>query len=106
MAKAGLQARDIAAIGITNQRETTLIWDRNTGQPIHNAIVWQCRRTSDRCDRLRETGLHERIQATTGLILDAYFAGTKIGWLLDTVEGARVRADKGELASGTVDTFL
>ncbi len=104
--RADLHARDLTAIGITNQRETTILWDRQTGQPIHNAIVWQCRRTAGLCDELRARGLAETIQRKTGLIVDAYFSGTKIAWLLDHVPGARARAERGELAFGTVDTFL
>jgi glycerol kinase len=106
MEKAGVSATDIAAIGITNQRETTLIWDRKTGEPIHNAIVWQDRRTADTCAALKAAGHEPMITARTGLLLDPYFSGTKIKWLLDTVDGARERAVRGELAFGTVDTFL
>lgn len=98
--------RTIAAIGITNQRETTLIWDRQTGKPIHNAIVWQDRRTAERCRELQEGGHAATVTAKTGLLLDPYFSGTKAAWLLDNVPGARVRAEKGELAFGTIDTFL
>jgi glycerol kinase len=97
---------DLAAIGITNQRETTLLWDRRTGAPIHRAIVWQCRRTAGACDELKRAGHARRILEHTGLVIDAYFAGTKIAWLLDNVSGARARAEKGELAFGTVDSFL
>ncbi|MFD1510135.1 glycerol kinase GlpK [Lacimonas salitolerans] len=104
--KAGLRAGDIAAIGITNQRETTLIWDRKTGKPIHNAIVWQDRRTAETCDSLRAAGHEAMITQTTGLLLDPYFSASKIKWLLDNVEGARARAEKGELAFGTVDSWL
>ncbi|MES2665094.1 MAG: glycerol kinase GlpK [Pseudomonadota bacterium] len=104
--KAGIDARDIAAIGITNQRETTLIWDRATGQPIHNAIVWQDRRTAARCDALKAAGHEPMITARTGLLLDPYFSGTKVAWLLDNVPGARARAGRGELAFGTVDSWL
>ncbi|WP_299816271.1 glycerol kinase GlpK [uncultured Roseibium sp.] len=96
----------VAAIGITNQRETTLIWDRSTGVPVYNAIVWQDRRTSDTCARLRSEGLEETFSAKTGLLLDPYFSGTKIAWILDNVEGVRARAERGELAFGTVDTWL
>ncbi len=106
MEKAGVSATDIAAIGITNQRETTLIWDRKTGEPIHNAIVWQDRRTADTCAALKAAGHEPMITARTGLLLDPYFSGTKIKWLLDNVDGARERAVRGELAFGTVDTFL
>ena len=106
IAKSGIDVRDIAAIGITNQRETTIVWDKNTGRPIHNAIVWQCRRTAPICDELRQRGLTEYIQKTTGLVPDAYFSGTKIKWLLDNVEGAREKAENGELLFGTVDSWL
>lgn len=106
MAKLGIGAKEIASIGITNQRETTVIWDRNTGRPIHNAIVWQCRRTSDMIEKLKEKGLEDYIKTTTGLIPDAYFSGTKIKWILDYVPGAREVARKGELLFGTVDTWL
>ena len=104
--KAGIGADSIAAIGITNQRETTLIWDRTTGEPIHRAIVWQDRRTADTCAALKSAGHEPMITARTGLLLDPYFSGTKIKWLLDHVPGARARAARGELAFGTVDTFL
>ncbi|MBI3718786.1 MAG: glycerol kinase GlpK [Sphingobacteriales bacterium] len=104
--KAGLTTADIAAIGITNQRETTVVWDRNTGQPIYNAIVWQDRRTAAFCDQVRGQGLDKMIQAKTGLVVDAYFSATKIKWILDNVEGARAKANKGELAFGTIDTWL
>ncbi len=106
LAKAGLKASDIAGIGITNQRETTVVWDRTTGRPIHNAIVWQDRRTADLCDRLRDENHEAAITAKTGLLLDPYFSGTKIAWLLDNVEGARAAADAGQLAFGTIDSFL
>ena len=106
MAKAGLSASDIAGIGITNQRETTLIWERATGRPIHNAIVWQDRRTADRCAELKARGLEPQVAALTGLVLDPYFSATKIAWILDNVPGARARAVAGELVFGTVDTFL
>jgi glycerol kinase len=106
MDKAGAAARDIAAIGITNQRETTLIWDRETGKPIHRAIVWQDRRTTPLCERLKADGMEPTFIAKTGLLLDPYFAGTKIAWLLDNVPGARARATAGKLAFGTVDCFL
>jgi len=96
----------IAAIGITNQRETTLLWERATGKPVHRAIVWQDRRTADRCAKLEAAGHGPHVRATTGLVLDPYFSGTKIGWLLDNVAGARTRAEKGELAFGTVDSYL
>lgn len=106
IAKSGISASDIAAIGITNQRETTVLWDKETGKPIYNAIVWQCRRTADIVDKLKEQGLTDYIQQTTGLIPDAYFSGTKIKWILDHVEGARERARKGEILFGTIDTWL
>ena len=106
MAKAGLTAKDIAGIGITNQRETTVIWDRATGQPIHNAIVWQDRRTADFCDRLHRAGHEPEIAAKTGLLLDPYFSASKIAWLLEHVSGARSLADAGRLAFGTIDCFL
>ncbi|MEB8387366.1 glycerol kinase GlpK [Rhodobacteraceae bacterium KMM 6894] len=104
--KAGLSAGDIAAIGITNQRETTLVWDRATGAPLHNAIVWQDRRTADTCRTLRDAGHEGMIRARTGLLLDPYFSGTKLQWILDNTPGARARADKGELLFGTVDCYL
>ena len=104
--KAGIAARDIAAIGITNQRETTVIWDRATGQPVHNAIVWQDRRTSALCQRLKAEGHEPLVTRKTGLLLDPYFSGTKIAWILDNVPGARDRAVRGELAFGTIDSFL
>jgi glycerol kinase len=104
---AGVDASRIAAIGITNQRETTLLWDRKTGRPIHNAIVWQCRRTAEACDTIKaDVARAQRIREKTGLVIDAYFSGTKIAWLLDHVPGARGRAEKGELAFGTIDTFV
>ena len=106
MHKIGAAAADIAAIGITNQRETTLVWDKATGEPIHNAIVWQCRRTSEYCDSLKAKGLVETVRAKTGLVIDAYFSGTKLRWLLENVPGARTRAEKGELLFGTVETWL
>ena len=102
----GASADEIAAVGVTNQRETTIIWDKNTGEPIYNAIVWQCRRTSEMCDRLRADGLEEYIRKTTGLRIDAYFSATKIKWILDNVPGARDRAENGDLLFGTVDTWL
>jgi glycerol kinase len=104
--KAGLVAKDIAAIGITNQRETTVVWDRATGQAIHRAIVWQDRRTADFCARLKEEGHEPAITAKTGLIIDPYFSGTKVAWILDNVPGARARAERGELLFGTVDCYL
>ncbi len=104
--EAAVKPDQIAAIGITNQRETTILWDRKTGEPIHNAIVWQCRRTAEDCDRMRREGLATLFQKKTGLVLDAYFSGTKARWLLDHVEGARALAQAGRLAFGTVDTWL
>ncbi len=104
--KAGLTIQQIAAIGITNQRETTVIWDRNSGQPIYNAIVWQDRRTADFCDKLKKDGKDDLIQQKTGLIIDAYFSATKAKWILDNVDGAREKATKGELCFGTIDTWL
>ena len=106
MAKLGIEAGEIASIGITNQRETTIIWNKNTGQPIYNAIVWQCRRTSDMIDELKEKGLEPYIRETTGLIPDAYFSATKIKWILDNVPGVRKEAEKGNLLFGTVDSWL
>ena len=106
LAKSGLKAKDIAGIGITNQRETTVIWDRKTGEPIANAIVWQDRRTSDFCHKLTRAGHAERIQEISGLVIDAYFSGSKIRWMLDHIEGARERAERGELAFGTIDSWL
>jgi glycerol kinase len=104
--KAGLNASDIAAIGITNQRETTVVWNRRTGEPLHNAIVWQDRRTEPLCAQLRAAGLQAQVQRSTGLVIDAYFSATKLRWLLDTVPGARLAAARGELAFGTIDTWL
>jgi len=104
--KAGLKADDIAAIGITNQRETTIVWDKKTGKPVYNAIVWQCRRTASLCGQLKKKGLAEIIQKKTGLVVDAYFSGTKIKWILDNVSGVRQRAEKKELLFGTVDSWL
>jgi glycerol kinase len=106
LAQAGVQPGEIAGIGITNQRETTLVWDRRTGAPIHRALVWQDRRTAAFCDELKRTGHAERIQEKTGLVVDAYFSGSKLRWLLDQVPDARARANRGELAFGTVDTWL
>jgi glycerol kinase len=103
---AGISASDIAGIGITNQRETVVVWDKSTGAPIHNAIVWQDRRTAEQCSQLRDTGVEAMITARTGLLLDPYFSSTKLKWILDNVEGARARAAKGELLFGTVDSFL
>ncbi|SEL88857.1 glycerol kinase [Sphingomonas palmae] len=106
IAESGVGAEAIAGIGITNQRETTLVWDRATGKPIHNAIVWQDRRTADTCARLKAEGAEGDVRARTGLLLDPYFSGTKLAWILDHVDGARARAEAGELAFGTVDSFL
>ena len=106
MSKIGADAKDIAAIGITNQRETTIVWDKETGEPVYNAIVWQCRRTSKYCDSLKEKGLTDVFRKKTGLVIDAYFSGTKLKWILDNVEGVRERANRGELLFGTVDTWL
>ena len=102
----GIWPNQIAAIGITNQRETTVVWDKDTGEPIYHAIVWQCRRTSEYCDSLKEKGLTDRFRQKTGLVIDAYFSGTKIKWILDNVPGARARAERGELLFGTVETWL
>ncbi len=106
MKNLNVTAADIAAIGITNQRETTIVWDKNTGEPIHHAIVWQCRRTSEYCDSLKEKGLVDKVRSKTGLVIDAYFSGTKVRWLLENVPGAREKAEKGELLFGTVETWL
>ncbi|MGH8760991.1 MAG: FGGY family carbohydrate kinase, partial [Burkholderiales bacterium] len=106
LAQAGLSAENIAAIGITNQRETTVVWERATGRPIANAIVWQDRRTAGLCEQLRVQGVEALFTGRTGLLLDPYFSGTKVRWLLDHVEGARASAEKGALAFGTVDTWL
>ncbi|MCR4762182.1 MAG: glycerol kinase GlpK [Lachnospiraceae bacterium] len=106
MAAVGASASDIAAIGITNQRETTILWDRTTGEPVYNAIVWQCRRTAPEIEKLRENGEEKEIRERTGLVPDAYFSATKIAWILDHVEGARAKAEAGDLAFGTVDTWL
>lgn len=102
----GVSPLEVAAIGITNQRETTVVWDKNTGKPVYNAIVWQCRRTASICDDLKRRGLEEYIKESTGLVVDAYFSGTKIKWILDNVEGAREKAEKGELLFGNIDTWL
>ena len=106
IANAGVSAQQIASIGITNQRETSVIWDRQTGEPIHNAIVWQDRRTADLCDKLKAQGLEPMVSSKTGLLLDPYFSATKIAWLLDNISGARDRAERGELAFGTMDSWL
>ena len=102
----GAEAEDIAAIGITNQRETTIVWDKETGEPIHHAIVWQCRRTSEYCDSLKEKGLTDKFREKTGLVIDAYFSGTKVKWILDNIPGAREKAEAGDLLFGTVETWL
>ncbi|SNX54561.1 glycerol kinase GlpK [Thermoanaerobacterium sp. RBIITD] len=104
--KTGIKPEDIAAIGITNQRETTVVWDKNTGKPVYNAIVWQCRRTAPICDELKKSGFDEKITEKTGLVVDAYFSGTKIKWILDNVEGTRDRAEKGDLLFGNIDGWL
>jgi len=106
MAKINISAEDISAIGITNQRETTVVWNKNTGVPVYNAIVWQCRRTAGTCDELKATGFDKVVRDKTGLILDAYFSGTKVKWILDNVAGAREEAEKGNLIFGTIDTWL
>ena len=106
MSKISADASDIAAIGITNQRETAIVWDKTTGEPIYHAIVWQCRRTAGYCDELKARGLTDFFRDKTGLIIDAYFSGTKIKWILDHVEGARERAEHGGLLFGTVETWL
>lgn len=106
MANINATAADIAAIGITNQRETTIVWDKESGEPVYQAIVWQCRRTSEYCDSLKEKGLTDKFREKTGLVIDAYFSGTKVKWILDNVEGARQRAERGELLFGTVETWL
>ncbi|KAB3537723.1 glycerol kinase GlpK [Alkaliphilus pronyensis] len=104
--KVGVSPQEVAAIGITNQRETTVVWDKTTGKPVYNAIVWQCRRTAGICDDLKRRGLEEYIRDNTGLVVDAYFSGTKIKWILDNVEGAREKAEKGDLLFGNIDTWL
>ena len=106
LAKTGIRSDEVAAIGITNQRETTVVWDKNTGRPVYNAIVWQCRRTTDICEQLKRNGLEQHIRDTTGLVLDAYFSATKLKWILDNVEGVREKAENGELLFGTIDTWL
>ena len=104
--KSGLSPTDIAGIGITNQRETTIVWDRDTGEPVYHAIVWQCRRTSEYCDELKARGLTDLIRQKTGLVIDAYFSATKLKWILDNVPGVRARAERGDLLFGTVETWL
>src|SRR6187431_535347 len=106
LAKAGISINQIAGIGITNQRETTVVWNRKTGKPVYNAIVWQDRRTASECDALVEVGYVDKIRSKTGLIIDAYFSATKIKWILDQVPDAREKAEAGELAFGTIDSFL
>ncbi|MFM8348655.1 MAG: FGGY family carbohydrate kinase, partial [Bacteroidota bacterium] len=106
IAQAGIKASEVAAIGITNQRETTVVWDRKTGEAIHHAIVWQDRRTAPICEQLKSAGLTDHVREATGLVIDAYFSGTKINWILDNVAGARARAERGELAFGTIDSWL
>ncbi|MCG9575003.1 glycerol kinase GlpK [Vibrio tubiashii] len=106
LAKSGISSDQLAAIGITNQRETTIVWNKETGKPVYNAIVWQCRRTAEICEQLKERGLEEYVRENTGLVLDPYFSGTKVKWILDNVEGAREDAEAGKLLFGTVDTWL
>ncbi|MEA5050695.1 MAG: glycerol kinase GlpK [Oscillospiraceae bacterium] len=106
IARSGVSVKDIAALGITNQRETVVVWEKDTGRPVYNAIVWQCRRTAPLCEELKARGLGDYIKKTTGLVVDAYFSGTKIKWILDNVEGARACAERGELLCGTVDSWL
>ena len=104
--KQGFSEKDIAALGITNQRETVVLWDKNTGLPVHQAIVWQCRRTASLCEELKKKGYEKKIREKTGLLIDAYFSATKIQWILDNVSGLRERAEKGEILAGTIDTWL
>ncbi|MFZ0506465.1 MAG: FGGY family carbohydrate kinase, partial [Chthoniobacterales bacterium] len=106
MGQAGISAKDVAAIGITNQRETAVVWDRKTSEPIHNAIVWQDRRTAGICDKMKAAGLESMVTSKSGLVIDAYFSGTKVQWMLDNVPGAREKANRGELAFGTIDSWL
>ena len=106
MERAGARPSDIAALGITNQRETTIVWERATGKPVCNAIVWQCRRTAKRCEELKSAGLYGFLRGRTGLLPDAYFSATKLEWILSNIPGARERAERGELLFGTVDTYL
>ena len=106
IAQSGISLKDVAAIGITNQRETVIVWDKNTGEPVYNAIVWQCRRTAEICEELKSRELEDYVKENTGLIIDAYFSGTKVKWILDNVKGAREKAENGELLFGTVDTWL
>ncbi|MBT8302420.1 MAG: glycerol kinase, partial [Maribacter sp.] len=104
--KEQINSADIKAIGITNQRETAMVWDKNTGEPVYNAIVWQDKRTADICEQLKKKGLVEHVKMTTGLVIDSYFSGTKVKWILDHVDGAREKAEKGDLLMGTVDSWL
>ena len=104
--KIGCTYKNIEAIGITNQRETTVVWDKDTGEPVYNAIVWQCRRTAEYCDRLSAEGYGDMIRRKTGLLIDAYFSGTKLRWILENVPGARKRAEEGRLLFGTIETWL
>ncbi len=106
LARAGLMRNDIAAVGVTNQRETTVVWEKSTGKPVYNAIVWQCRRTAEACDALKAAGLEKTVYEKTGLPIDAYFSATKLAWILDNADGARAAAERGELLFGTVDTYL
>ncbi|WP_408635952.1 glycerol kinase GlpK [Parendozoicomonas callyspongiae] len=106
LAKTDTKPEQVAAISITNQRETTVVWDKNTGKPVYNAIVWQCRRTANTCEQMKRDGLEDYVRENTGLVVDAYFSGTKVAWILDNVEGAREKAEKGELLFGTVDSWL
>ncbi len=106
IAKSGIRSDQLAAIGITNQRETTIVWNKETGKPVYNAIVWQCRRTADICEELKQRGLEDYVRENTGLVLDPYFSGTKVKWILDNVAGAREDAEAGKLLFGTVDTWL
>src|SRR5262245_19674358 len=106
LSRAGATAKDVAAVGITNQRETTVVWDRSTGEPVHKAIVWQDRRTAPACEKLRAGGHEKLVRDKTGLVLDAYFSGTKVAWILDNVSGARAAAGAGKLAFGTIDSWL
>ncbi len=106
LAQAGIKSEQVAAIGITNQRETTIVWDKKTGKPIYNAIVWQSRQTTEICNQLHKAGWQDHVRKVTGLVIDPYFSATKIKWILDHVEGSRERAERGELLFGTVDTWL
>ncbi|PYV42765.1 MAG: glycerol kinase, partial [Acidobacteria bacterium] len=102
----GVEADEIAALGITNQRETTILWEKSSGKPIHNAIIWQCRRTAGRCDELKREGFDAVVKRKTGLVTDAYFSGTKVEWILNQVSGSRARSARGEILFGTVDAWL